>query len=72
MDNEMETGFDRDLQPSGSKDANNRALGPKYYNIICTGALKPYYMYLGPWTLSVGLVLTILHDSKYSKPWESW
>ena len=32
----------------GSKDPNNRALGPKYYNINGIWALKPPY--LGPWT----------------------
>ena len=35
--------------PLGSKDPNNRALGPKYYSINGIWALKPYY--LGPWTL---------------------
>ena len=30
---------------------NNRALGPKYYNINGIWALKPHY--LGPWTLRV-------------------
>ena len=34
---------------SGSKDPNNRVLGPKYYNINGIWALKPYY--LVPWTL---------------------
>ena len=33
----------------GSKDPNNRVLGPKYHNINGIWALKPYY--LGPWTL---------------------
>ena len=36
---------------SGSKDPNNRVLGPKYYNINGIWALKPCY--LGPWTLRV-------------------
>ena len=39
------------LQPYGFKDPNNRVLGPKYYNVNGTWALKPYY--LGPWTLRV-------------------
>ena len=38
-----------EIEPQGSKDPNNRALGPKYYNINGIWALKPYY--LGPWTL---------------------
>ena len=33
----------------GSKDPNNRALEPKYYNINGIWALNLYY--LGPWTL---------------------
>ena len=33
----------------GSKDPDNRALGPKYYNVSGIWDLKPYY--LGPWTL---------------------
>ena len=33
----------------GSKDPNNRALGPTYYSINGIWALKPYD--LGPWTL---------------------
>ena len=44
------------LYPRGSrtriavfKDPNNRALGPKYYNVHGIWALKPYD--LGPWTL---------------------
>ena len=35
--------------PSGSKDPNNRVVGPKYYDINGIWALKPCY--LGPWTL---------------------
>ena len=34
-----------------SKDPNDRALGPKYYDINGILALKPYY--LGPCTLRV-------------------
>ena len=37
------------MVPQGSKDPNNRVLGPKYYIISGIWALKPYY--LGPWTL---------------------
>ena len=37
--------------PRGSKDPNNRVLGPKYYTINGIWALKPYY--LGPWTFRV-------------------
>ena len=37
----------------GSKDPNNRVLGPKYYIINGIWALKPYS--LGPWTLRVSL-----------------
>ena len=37
--------------PKGSQDPNNRVLGPKYYSIYGTLALKPYH--LGPWTLRV-------------------
>ena len=37
------------ILPEGSKDPNNRVLGPKYYTVNVTGALKAYY--LGPWTL---------------------
>ena len=36
-------------EPQGSKDPNNRVLGPKYYNVDGIWALKPHY--LGPWTL---------------------
>ena len=35
----------------GSKDPNNRVLGPKYYDINGIWALKPSY--LGPWTVWV-------------------
>ena len=35
-----------------SKDANNRALGTKFYSIHGIWALKPYH--LGPWTLRAG------------------
>ena len=38
-----------DQNPKGSKDPNNGALGPKYYNINGIWALKPHN--LGPWTL---------------------
>ena len=34
--------------PRGSKDPNNRVLGPKYYSYSGIWALKPYY--LSPWT----------------------
>ena len=40
--------------PSGSKDLNNKVLGPKYYNINGIWGLQPYYLVLGPlgfWTL---------------------
>ena len=37
------------LRPYGSKDPNNRVLGPKYYNSNGIWALKPCY--LGPWAL---------------------
>ena len=37
--------------PEGSKDSNNRVLGPKYYDINGIWALIPYY--LSPWTLRV-------------------
>ena len=37
------------IGPGGSKDPNNRVLGPKYYTINGIWALKHYY--LGPWTL---------------------
>ena len=37
--------------PSGSKDPNNKVLGPKYYGVNGIWALKPHY--LGPWTLRV-------------------
>ena len=37
--------------PRGSKDPNNKVLGPKYYTINGIWALKPYD--LGPWTLRV-------------------
>ena len=37
-------------EPQGSKDLNNRVLGPKCYTINGIWALKPDY--LGPWTLS--------------------
>ena len=37
---------------SGSKDPNNKVLGPKCYNINGIWALNPQY--LGPWTLSEG------------------
>ena len=37
-----------DPHPKGSKDPENRVLGPKYSNIIDIWALKPCY--LGPWT----------------------
>ena len=33
----------------GSKDPNNRALGPKYHNLIGIWDLNPHY--LGLWTL---------------------
>ena len=36
----------------GSKDPNNRVLGPKYCVVHSIGALKPYD--LGPGTLSFG------------------
>ena len=47
--------------PLGSKDPNNRVLGPKYYSMNGMRALKPSY--LGPWTLrecvgSMGWVLS--------------
>ena len=35
-------------KPKGSKDPNNRALGPRYYNMNDIWALQPYR--LGPWT----------------------
>ena len=35
----------------GSKDPNNRALGPKFHSCYSIWALKPYH--LGPWTLGV-------------------
>ena len=35
--------------PEGPRTQIQRALGPKYYNIVGIWALKPYY--LGPWTL---------------------
>ena len=35
--------------PEGSKDPNDRVLGPNYYNNNGSWALKPDY--LGPWTL---------------------
>ena len=38
-----------EAQPQGSKDLNNRVLGPKYYNMNGIWGLKPDY--LGPWTL---------------------
>ena len=41
--------------PKGSKDPNDRVLGPKYYSINGILALKPYY--LGPWTLRIKLYL---------------
>ena len=37
--------------PDGSKDPNNRVLGPKYHLYFGLWVLKPYY--LGPWTLRV-------------------
>ena len=41
--------------PLGSKDPNNRALGPKYYNNIngIWAIWAPKSCYLGPWTLRV-------------------
>ena len=42
----------------GSKDPNNRALGPNYYSIDGIRALNPYY--LGPWTLRDGETPKIL------------
>ena len=39
------------MYPEGSKDPNNRASGPKYYNFHGIWDLKLYY--LGPWTLMV-------------------
>ena len=39
----------------GSKDPNNRALGPKYSDITSTWALIPHY--LSPWTLRVAFVI---------------
>ena len=41
--------------PYGSKDPNNRVLGPKYYIINSIWDLKPFY--LGPWTLRYSLGL---------------
>ena len=41
--------WDWEEGPEGSKDPNNRVLGPKYYRIHGIWTLKPSY--LGPWTL---------------------
>ena len=41
--------------PQGSKDPNDRVLGPKYQLYSSIWALKPYY--LGPWTLKERLIL---------------
>ena len=37
--------------PSGSKDPNNRVLGPKYHECYSLWALKPYFFF--PWTLRI-------------------
>ena len=42
------------VSPSGSKDPNNRVLGPNYYNMNGIWDLNPKRKlpdYLGPWTL---------------------
>ena len=49
-------GFAWNASPRGSKDPNNRALGPKYYTINGIWALKPYH--LGPWTLRISFTST--------------
>ena len=53
-----------DLPRPGSKDPNNRVLGPKYYNINSIWALKPYY--LGPWTLREDQVLSSVTKPDFS------
>ena len=51
--------------PFGSKDANNRGLGPRYDNVTVNGIwdLKPCY--LGPWT--IGVMVWVYHVY-----YESW
>ena len=41
--------------PQGSKDPNNRVLGPNDYNV--NGIWAPRPCYLGPWTLRVRISL---------------
>ena len=36
--------FEFEKNPKWSKGPNNRALGPKYHNINCIWALKPYHL----------------------------
>ena len=57
----------------GSKDPNDRVLGPKYYNMNGIWAPKPYY--LGPWTLirspyiPIYPPITPLKGPYYLGPW---